>query len=86
MTGGELYVHDAHGRLPLRLNTQLVVAERAAGEELRALLEQHLRHTGSQRAAGLLENWPTAAAEFWRVTPRLEEGAAERDALETASA
>jgi glutamate synthase (ferredoxin) len=86
MTGGELYVHDVHGRLPLRLNTQLVVAERGAGDEARALLEQHLRHTGSRIAADLLERWPVAAHELWRVRPRAAEGAAERDALEIASA
>jgi glutamate synthase (ferredoxin) len=86
MTGGELYVHDVHGRLPLRLNTQLVVAERGAGDGLRPLLEQHLRHTGSRLAANLLESWPVASDQFWHVTPRVVEGAAERDALETASA
>ena len=85
MTGGELYVHDVHGRLPLRLNTQLVVAERGAGDELRTLLEQHLRHTGSRIAANLLERWPAAPDEFWRVAPRAEI-ATERDALEAASA
>jgi glutamate synthase (ferredoxin) len=69
MTGGELYVHDVHGRLPLRLNTQLVVAERGAGDDLRTLLELHLRQTGSRVAADLLERWPVAAGEFWRVTP-----------------
>jgi glutamate synthase domain-containing protein 3 len=86
MTGGELYVHDLRGRLPLRLNTQLVVAERGATNELRTLLEHHVRYTGSRRAADLLERWHEAAELFWRVTPRAVEGAAVRDALETASA
>ena len=82
MSGGVLYVLDPQGRLPLRLNSQLVVAERGAGEELRALLEDHLRHTGSPRAAALLKDWHSAATTFWRVAPRATEGAAERDALE----
>jgi glutamate synthase domain-containing protein 3 len=86
MTGGELYVLDPAGLLPLRLNTQLVVAERHAGEELRALLESHVRHTGSARAVDLLENWHEAELRFWRVLPRSLEGAADRDALEAASA
>ena len=86
MSGGELYVLDAAGRLPLRLNTQLVVAERYAGEELRALLEAHVRHTGSARAVAILERWHDAEQLFWRVLPRTLEGAAERDALEVASA
>jgi glutamate synthase domain-containing protein 3 len=86
MSGGELYVLDAAGRLPLRLNTQLVVAERYAGEGLRALLEAHVRHTGSARAVAILERWHDAEQLFWRVLPRTLEGAAERDALEVASA
>jgi glutamate synthase (ferredoxin) len=86
MSGGELYVLDAAGRLPLRLNTELVVAERYAGEELRALLEAHVRHTGSGRAVAILERWHDAEQLFWRVLPRTLEGAAGRDALEVASA
>jgi glutamate synthase (ferredoxin) len=88
MTGGDLYVFDPAGRLPLRLNTQLVAAERTAGEELRALLERHLRHTGSTRVAGLLGRWDEEAAHFWHVVPRSAEGAVEDDAhaLKAASA
>jgi glutamate synthase domain-containing protein 3 len=72
MTGGELYVYDVAGRLPLRLNTQLVVANRGAGEGLRELLELHLRHTGSTRAADLLERWDESAPLFWHVLPRTD--------------
>jgi glutamate synthase domain-containing protein 3 len=72
MTGGELYVCDVAGRLPLRLNGQLVVAERGATEGVRALIEDHLRHTGSPHAADLLERWDEAASWFWRVVPRTE--------------
>jgi glutamate synthase (ferredoxin) len=72
MTGGELYVHDSTGRLPLRLNTQLVVANRGAGEALRGLLELHLRHTGSTRAAELLERWDEISSLFWHVLPRTD--------------
>jgi glutamate synthase (ferredoxin) len=70
MTGGELYVIDP--RLPLRLNPQLVVAERGGNEGLRALLERHLRHTGSAHAALLLGRWDESAARFWRVAPTTE--------------
>jgi glutamate synthase (ferredoxin) len=72
MSGGELYVLDPTGRLPLRLNTELVVAERSAGEGLRTLVEDHLRHTGSPRAASLLEHWDETAAWFWRIVPHGE--------------
>jgi glutamate synthase (ferredoxin) len=86
MSGGEVYVLDGAARLPLRLNAGLVVAERAEGEGLRILLERHLRHTGSTRAATLLEHWDESAPLFWRVVPRTTEGAVVGDgALQTAS-
>jgi len=70
MSGGELYVFDPDGRLPLRLNTELVVAERRATARLRELLELHLRHTGSPRASAVLERWDEHGGAFWRVVPR----------------
>jgi glutamate synthase (ferredoxin) len=82
MSGGVAYVLDPGGTLPLHLNGDLVVADRGASDELRDLLERHVRQTGSRRAAELLEDWPAAAAAFWCVSPRSLEGAAERDALE----
>jgi glutamate synthase (ferredoxin) len=85
MTGGELYVYDVRGRMPLRLNGQLVVAERGAPESVRTLIESHLRHTGSPRAADLLERWDEVASSFWRIVPRTEL-AALPEAAEAASA
>jgi glutamate synthase domain-containing protein 2/glutamate synthase domain-containing protein 1/glutamate synthase domain-containing protein 3 len=70
MSGGVAWVLDPAGELPLRLNAELVAAERGAGDDLRELLERHARHTGSPRAAGLLAGWDRAQALFWRVTPR----------------
>jgi glutamate synthase domain-containing protein 3 len=72
MTGGEVYVHDRAGTLAFALNEQSVLAQapdvhRLA--EVRALLERHLRYTGSVRAASLLERWEEQALEFLRVTP-----------------
>jgi glutamate synthase (ferredoxin) len=85
MSGGVAYVLDPAGTLPLHLNGDLAVAERGSSDELRDLVERHLRHTGSPLAAKLLADWSSAAAAFWCVTPRSLEGAAERDALEVAS-
>jgi glutamate synthase domain-containing protein 2/glutamate synthase domain-containing protein 1/glutamate synthase domain-containing protein 3 len=85
MTGGELYVYDAPGRLPLRLNGQLVAAERGVSEEVRMLVETHLRHTGSPRAADLLERWDEARHHFWHIAPKAVERAAEQDVVRAAS-
>jgi glutamate synthase domain-containing protein 2/glutamate synthase domain-containing protein 3/glutamate synthase domain-containing protein 1 len=75
MSGGVVYVHDRELRLPLNLNEQLVWAERIQGfgpEELRKLLERHVRYTGSPRTAELLARWETEAGWFWRVSPRAD--------------
>jgi glutamate synthase (ferredoxin) len=68
MSGGELYVLDDHAILPLRLNGELVTAERGAPP--RGPIEEHARHTGSACGADVLRAWDAAAGRFWRVTPR----------------
>ena len=85
MSGGELYVRDPVGRLPLRLNTEFVVAERTAGPHLRQLLELHVRHTGSPRASAVLERWDENVEAFWRIAPR-EDVAAHETVTEEAEA
>ena len=71
MSGGDAYVYDPAGELPLRLNDDLVVLERVAvDDDLRRLVERHLRYTGSELAAALLEVWETAANDFWHVRPK----------------
>ncbi|MER3409666.1 MAG: glutamate synthase large subunit [Thermoleophilia bacterium] len=74
MSGGQVYVHDPQGLLQLRLNGDLVRMEpvTAPAEELRRLLERHLRYTGSARARDLLERFDQALGEFWRVVPKAE--------------
>lgn len=39
-------------------------------ERLRILVERHLLHTGSRRAAQILETWDTALGQFWKVMPK----------------
>jgi glutamate synthase (ferredoxin) len=73
MTGGEAFIHDPDGRLPLRLNGQLVSSEPVAVEaaaRLRELLTSHVELTGSRRAAELLERWGAARDEFRHVRPK----------------
>ncbi len=82
MSGGVIYVYDRADLLPLRLNEQLVEAERVDGlgpEELRALLERHVRYTGSPRTADLLARWESEAGWFWRVAPKPTAIAAEAE-------
>ena len=83
MTGGEAFVYDPARVLDVRLNAQLVVAEEldgAAAERLHILVERHLEHTGSQRAARLLAEWPAVVAEFRLIRPKDEVGRIEAEA------
>jgi glutamate synthase domain-containing protein 3 len=78
MSGGEAFVYDPSGELPLRLNDDLVVLERVSGDsELRRLVERHTRYTGSPLATALLAGWDGAVAEFWHVRPRSDVAAIE---------
>jgi glutamate synthase domain-containing protein 2/glutamate synthase domain-containing protein 1/glutamate synthase domain-containing protein 3 len=72
MSGGEAYVRDPEGVLDEHLNPQLVAAYSptdAQLESLRRVLLNFRRHTGSNLAASLLDDWKAAAATFRRVAP-----------------
>jgi glutamate synthase domain-containing protein 3 len=74
MSGGIAWVWDPEDRLQVRTNQELVDLERVTEEryeaELRGLVEQHLRHTGSPRARDLLERWAEVLPQFVQVFPR----------------
>jgi glutamate synthase (ferredoxin) len=70
MTGGEAFLLDADDEL---LNDELVALEPLGASDLDrlvALLERHVRLTGSTRAATLLEEPAGLASRFRRLTPR----------------
>ena len=72
MTGGEAYAFDRDDTLDERLGDGLVLVhdpDAAQLTELRELVERHLRHTESPRAAELLERWDDEARKFRRVAP-----------------
>ena len=72
MSGGRVYVHDPEDVLPLRLNDDLVTAQPvlAPDEELRELIERHVRYTGSALGQELLDRWEQALHEFRHVVPK----------------
>ena len=73
MTGGELFVHDPHHHVPIRLNPELVEAKAASAgalERLHLLVRRHHELTGSVRAAALLAEWDRRAGEMVHVRPR----------------
>ena len=67
MTGGVAYATEWR-----QLNTDSVVAREVPAEdaaELRALVEEHHRRTGSVRAAAMLADWARAVKTFRQIIP-----------------
>ena len=67
MTGGVAYVVETR-----QLNADSVAAREVPVEdadELKALVEEHHRRTGSVRAAGMLANWESALKQFRQIVP-----------------
>jgi glutamate synthase domain-containing protein 2/glutamate synthase domain-containing protein 1/glutamate synthase domain-containing protein 3 len=74
MSGGIAYVLDEHGVFRSNVNGQMVDLDAVtdAGEqaELRRLVENHLKYTGSRRAQSLLDQWEQVLPRFVKVMPR----------------
>ena len=73
MSGGVAYVYDEGNRLYRNLNRQLVemetVEQRNDREELRAMIEEHVRLTGSRKGQEILSDFEKAAAHFKKIIP-----------------
>jgi glutamate synthase (NADPH/NADH) large chain/glutamate synthase (ferredoxin) len=72
MSGGFAYVYDADGEFARRCNTAMVDLEAVtdADSQLKPLIENHQRYTGSKRAAEILAGWPQQRAKFVKVFPK----------------
>ena len=74
MSGGIAYVLDENHELYLRLNKQMVdmeaVTERHDGEELRTLIEHHVRETGSPLGKEILDHFQEYLPKFKKIIPR----------------
>ena len=73
MSGGIAYVWDPRSEFNAHCNTDGVdlegVEDPSDIAELRRLIELHRQYTGSSVAARVLEDWPTALAQFVKVMP-----------------
>ena len=90
MTGGMAYVLDLDDRFLTMLNRDSVVVERIGTRhweaELKALVEEHARETGSVLAETILRDWDRCLPKFWQVVPkemvhRLDKPLAEEEAV-----
>ncbi|HWO13230.1 MAG TPA: hypothetical protein VNN80_27205, partial [Polyangiaceae bacterium] len=73
MSGGLAYVFDEHGRFGDLCNMEMVTLERLSDPEevasLRALVEEHVRRTGSKKGQRLIASWATSITHFVKVFP-----------------
>ena len=73
MSGGIAYVWDPRGRLPAQCNMGSLGLESVTAAEdileLKTLIENHARYTGSTVARHVLGNWERSLAEFVKVMP-----------------
>ncbi|MDD5351118.1 MAG: glutamate synthase large subunit, partial [Chthoniobacteraceae bacterium] len=73
MSGGVAYVLDEDGSFPCRCNQQMAGLEKmedGEAEEIRQLIANHAKYTGSKRAAKILADWSAFAPKFVKVMPK----------------
>ena len=73
MSGGIAYVFDPEKSLDRLCNKDMVELETMSEEdkaEVKAMIEKHFKHTGSDPAEWVLENWNTAVDLFVKVMPK----------------
>jgi glutamate synthase (NADPH/NADH) large chain len=74
MSGGMAFVYDADRSFEQMANPDSIVWQRLASAHwesvLKALIEEHVRRTGSPHAADLLTHWSDVRTRFWQVCPQ----------------
>jgi len=73
MSGGIAYVYDETGDFDSRCNLDMIdlelVLTQADRKELRGLIERHVKHTGSPKAAAIIADWDACLPRFVKVFP-----------------
>ena len=73
ISGGVAYVLDEHNKLYKNLNKQLVSMENVEDQgdinELKRIIEQHVKYTGSQKGKEILEHFDEAIKDFKKIIP-----------------
>ncbi len=75
MSGGIAYVWDRDGTFHKRFNDGMadledLVPDSEDADEVKTLIENHLKWTGSSVAASVLDDWDKAVRQFKKVMPR----------------
>jgi len=73
MSGGIAYIYDINNSFEEKCNKQLVSLEKLTEEEyvseLKEMLENHYKYTGSERAKSILDNFDEEVKKFVKVIP-----------------
>jgi glutamate synthase (NADPH) large chain len=73
MSGGVIYIFDEHGNINARLNNSYAVSYKLEAEDeirqLKYLLKNHFKYTGSERAIMILERFETLTHHFKKIIP-----------------
>ncbi len=93
MTGGFAYVYDADNTFVDRYNHELIDIHRIAPEameayrnHLRAIIEEFVAETGSERGRAILDNFAGEVGKFWLVKPKAADIESLLDDLQRAAA
>jgi len=74
MTGGMAYIYDPDQRFDLMVNPESVIWRPVSvnhwENQLRGLIEEHVRRTGSAHARSILDAWETELGRFVQVVPK----------------
>ena len=74
MTGGMAYLYDPDGEAETLMNPETLVTCRVGvahwENQLKTLIERHLKETGSARAATILQHWELERTNFLQVCPK----------------
>ena len=73
MSGGIAYVYDEDGSFKDKCNMELILLENLDtedNEQVKLLLENHIKYTNSKKAESLLNNFNTEINKFIKVIPK----------------
>ena len=73
MSGGIAYIYDANDSLKRRINTGMVdmdtIDDPKEAEEIREMIANYVKYTGSREGEALLEDWESTRSKFIKVMP-----------------
>jgi glutamate synthase domain-containing protein 2/glutamate synthase domain-containing protein 1/glutamate synthase domain-containing protein 3 len=74
MSGGIAYIYDKENKLAQRINDGMVDLDKIETQddanEVKSMIENYVKYTGSQEANHILDNWEECKSKFIKVMPR----------------